>query len=371
MQQNKFYGLDHLRTLAILLVFLFHYQLFLFGHPGWLPDVAHMGWSGVDLFFVLSGFLISSQLFARIRESGSLSLKDFFIKRFFRILPAFWFTLALYFCVAAFRERDQLRPIWTYLTFTQNFGLDVANFGTFSHAWSLCVEEHFYLLLPFLLLFLMSIKIFRKAYWLIILLFAATVFARYYSYTRIYETAPEHVRGISWYMYIYYPSYCRLDSLLVGVGIAAAYVYLPAAWTRMSKYGNLVFVLALLVLTAAWFICYDQQAYYSSVFGFSVVAIGYGLMVIAALSPSCFLYKWKSRVTTLIATLSYGIYLTHKGVVHLTQLWFTGKGLDINSNLCLFVCIITSIIAAGILYLLIERPFMNLRKRILKSNANT
>ena len=67
-EQNKLYGLDHLRALAILLVLGFHYQLSFFGHPGWLQTVAQVGWTGVDLFFVLSGFLIASQLFFRTKK---------------------------------------------------------------------------------------------------------------------------------------------------------------------------------------------------------------------------------------------------------------------------------------------------------------
>ncbi len=65
-QQTKFYGQDHLRKLAIVLVFLFHYKIPIFGHPEWLIEFAKFGWIGVDLFFVLSGFLISSQQFSQL-----------------------------------------------------------------------------------------------------------------------------------------------------------------------------------------------------------------------------------------------------------------------------------------------------------------
>lgn len=140
---EKLFGLDHLRTLAILFVFLFHYFILSEGQPEWLPDFAKFGWTGVDLFFVLSGFLISSQLFAQIKLERAISFRVFFLKRFFRIIPAFLITVGLYFCFPIFREKESLPPIWKFLTFTQNLGLDLKDFGTFSHAWSLCVEEHF------------------------------------------------------------------------------------------------------------------------------------------------------------------------------------------------------------------------------------
>ena len=76
--QHKFYGLDHLRALAIVFVFLFHYFILSGGKPEWLPDLAKFGWTGVDLFFVLSGFLISSQLFLK-----SSRVKDFRLNIFF------------------------------------------------------------------------------------------------------------------------------------------------------------------------------------------------------------------------------------------------------------------------------------------------
>ena len=148
--QKKLYGLDNLRAVAIAFVFIYHYAGLSNGAPKWLGFITKFGWTGVDLFFVLSGFLISSQLFAQIKKGQTISFKQFFLKRFFRIVPAFLFILVLYFIFPFFRERESLPPLWKFLTFTQNFGLNLKDFGTFSHAWSLCVEEHFYLFFDYL-----------------------------------------------------------------------------------------------------------------------------------------------------------------------------------------------------------------------------
>ncbi len=355
----RLYGLDHLRTLAILLVWLFHYQLAFFAHPAWLETYAAFGWTGVDLFFVLSGFLIASQLFTALQQQGRVPLRRFFLRRVLRILPAFWVVVAIYYCVPAFREREHLPSLWRMLSFTQNIGLDLRQHGTFSHAWSLCVEEHFYLLLPVILMVLQAVRKWRHAAWLLPALWVACIVGRQLWWSLLYSPLAHLPEApIYWYRYIYYPSWCRLDGLLAGVAIAALYVYKPAMWQCVARYGNVLLVAALAVLAVACYICVDQFAHAASVYGFAVVAVGYGLLVMAAISPSCILYRWRSRVTTTVATLSYGIYLLHKGVVHVMQQWCTGLAAD--GVPMLLLCMLVSVLLAWVLYRVVERPVQHL-----------
>lgn len=362
--QSKFFGLDHLRALAIILVFFFHYYILSGGKPGWLPDLAQFGWTGVDLFFVLSGFLISSQLFLQIRRGQRISYRQFFLKRFFRIIPAFLVTVALYFCFPFFREKEQLPPLWKFLTFTQNLGLNLKDFGTFSHAWSLCVEEHFYLLLPLTLMFLQFTNQVKKSFWLLIGLFLLGFALRFYSFNQLYlPHVDDDNSWVYWYKYIYYPTYNRLDGLLIGVSIAGMYQFFPTVWDKVSRFGNLSIAVGLAVLTGSYFLCYDQQTFTASLFGFTSIAIGYGFLVVGAISPTSFLFKWQSKGTTFIATLSYAIYLTHKGVIHMTHQLLSGFGID--DNLMLFISVLTSVSAAYLLHLAIEKPFMAWRNGFL------
>lgn len=362
--QQKLYGLDHLRALAILFVFLFHYFILSGGQPEWLPEVAKFGWTGVDLFFVLSGFLIASQLFEQIKKEKRISFKVFFLKRFFRIIPAFWFTVALYFCFPLFREKESLPALWKFLTFTQNFGLNLKDFGTFSHAWSLCVEEHFYLFLPIILILLQTTRLIKRSYWLLIALFLFGFAIRFYNYDYLYLPKADEGNAWLWYKYIYYPTYNRLDGLLAGVSIAGIYQFLPGAWTKISRYGNLFIIVSLVVLTGAYFLSEDQVTFNASLFGFPLIAIGYGCMVIGAISPSCFLYKWNSGVTTFIATLSYAIYLTHKGVIHVTHQLL--KDFKIDNNVILLICVATCIGFTYFVHIAVEKPFMKLRNRFIQ-----
>lgn len=368
MEQNisqKLYGLDHLRALAIIFVFLFHYYILSGGQPEWLPNIASFGWTGVDLFFVLSGFLISSQLFSQIEQGQNISFKPFFLKRFFRIVPAFLVTVGLYFCVPFFREKESLPPLWKFLTFTQNLGLNLKDFGTFSHTWSLCVEEHFYLFLPLILILLQFTNNIKKSYKLLIALFLFGFAIRIYSYNQLYlPKIDDKIGFMYWYKYIYYPTYNRLDGLLIGVSIAGIYQFLPNVWSKISKYGNLFFILSLLVLAGAFFLCEDQMTFNASIFGFPLIAIGYGFMVVGAVSPTSFLYKWNSKVSTFIATLSYATYLTHKAVIHMTHQLLSDFKID--NNLMLSICLVTCISFAFLLNMTIEKPFMKLRNRIIE-----
>ncbi len=362
---TKLYGLDHLRALAILQVFLFHYFILSGGEPAWLPDAAKFGWTGVDLFFVLSGFLIASPLLKQLKQGEPLSLRNFFIKRFFRILPAFWVVLALYFCIPFFREKEALPPLWKFLCFTQNFGLNLQEYGTFSHAWSLCVEEHFYLLLPFTLLLLQRSTLLKRAGWLLIALFITGFFIRHYSFNTLYlphEAAQNS--WMYWYKYVYYPTYNRLDGLLVGVSIAAIARFAPQVWHRLCQYPTVTFIASLGILTGAYFLCAEPRSYAASVWGFPLIALGYGVMLISAVSPGSFLYRWRSPLTAWMATLSYALYLSHKGVIHIThELWADAK---LNPNLLLIVAMVTCGMAAYLLHLVVEKPFMKWRNRFLK-----
>src|SRR5438046_7835892 len=143
-------GLDLLRALAIIVVVFYHAALFGFKLPG---RVDRFGWIGVDLFFVLSGYLIGGQLLAPLARDRRIKLGRFFTRRALRIMPAYLAVLAVYFLLPSWREYSEMsQPLWKFLLSVQNIAL---HGGTaFSHAWSLAVEDQFYLALPFLFLFL-------------------------------------------------------------------------------------------------------------------------------------------------------------------------------------------------------------------------
>lgn len=358
--------MDHLRAAAILLVLMFHYRAF--NHPDWIDSIGRFGWTGVDLFFVLSGFLISGQLFSEIEDQGKINLKAFYIKRFFRIVPAYFFTIFLYFSFPFFRERESLSPLWKFLTFTQNYGLDVISAGTFSHAWSLCIEEQFYLILPLLLLMIMPSTLFRYFIVLIIAFIGVSVAARLMVWNALMagaDTASSDFWKL-WYMKIYYPTHTRLDGL--GTGVLTGYLmqYSAAFKKMVNNNGNGLFFLGIILLGVSFRVCNEQASETASIFGFTMVALSYGIIVMAAVSESSFLYKTKSYATSQLASLSYAVYLSHKGIIHMVQEGLGYFKLETSDNISLMICLFACILGGLFYRFLIEKPFSIIKIKVLK-----
>jgi peptidoglycan/LPS O-acetylase OafA/YrhL len=364
-KHTKLAGLDHLRALAITLVIIFHYRGF--GHPAWTEKTGSFGWTGVDLFFVLSGYLISGPLFRQIAGQGRISIKTFFVKRFFRIIPPYLVTVALYFCIPGFKEYGPPSPLWKYLTFTQNYGLSLHQYSSFSHAWSLCVEEQFYLLLPFLMTAVVALKWGRRSAFIIGGLFVlgfAVRLAGWYAFVQ--PSVDTDSFGLVWYRWMYYPTYDRLDPLLAGVTIAGLCQFYPRAKAFIYGKGNWLLLSGLVLAGIAFYVCLDTQSFATSTFGFPLVALAYGCIVASALSPRCILYRFRSRITAEIATLSYALYLTHKGIIHNTQVLLGHWGLDKDGNWMFGCCIAAALLGALAMRYIVEKPFMVWKDRLLK-----
>ena len=205
-------GLDTLRVIAILGVVGRHYPHT--GAPVWFDTLTRFGWTGVDLFFVLSGFLIGRQLLEPVAVGERPQLRSFYLRRLFRILPSYWAVLALYALVPAVRDGEPMGPLWKFLTFTQNIGFDG---GPFGHSWSLCVEEHFYLVLPLLVLALAPRMGARGVALLSLGLLATGVVLRSLAWKAHLASVPEGVplNPIYW-KWVYWPSWNRMDGLLAG-----------------------------------------------------------------------------------------------------------------------------------------------------------
>jgi peptidoglycan/LPS O-acetylase OafA/YrhL len=363
--EHKLLGLDHLRAFAILYVILFHYQFF--GHPECVKKVSTFGWSGVDLFFVLSGFLISGQLFRTVAKGKRISLSEFFIKRFFRIIPPFLVVVIVYAAWPALREWGHLSPIWRYLTFTLNFGLDLRKYGTFSHAWSLCVEEQFYLVLPLMFVLSGYFKMGKKAIYLLIALFIGGFAIRLWGwYHFMVPVLSADNYGALWNKYIYYPTYNRLDSLLVGVSIAGLYTFYPSIKAWVNKHCNWIMFSGIFLWAMSYLVCEGYATYNTTIWGFPLIALAYGLILAAVVCPASPVYRFKSYVTSQIAALSYAMYLTHKIVIHVAQNLLQGAGMDKNSNLMMLICFVCIIAVALLSRYLIEKPAMRMRDRFLR-----
>jgi peptidoglycan/LPS O-acetylase OafA/YrhL len=355
-------ALDFLRTCAILLVITWHLPLSFFPYH-FRPAT----WAGVDLFFVLSGYLIGTQLLKPYTCQRRPSYWDFFMRRALRVMPAYFAVLALYFLVPRFREQAVLAPIWRFLTFTLNFGLDSGRTGAFSHAWSLCVEEHFYLVLPLIVYWLMRRPSWQKTTILAVGIIILGMILRGVLWLHFVEPLiighSDRLRPL-FLEYIYYPTYNRLDGLVVGVVIAATRLFRADLWQRIVANGNLTLAAGLLVLLLAFAICQSMQSFATAVVGYPLLALGFGFLLMAALSPTCILAKPKFVGSTMVAVLSYCLYLTHKEIMHLDDLYLADWILRIGlARILIYVG--TFWVAAELLHRGIEKHGFRIRNRFL------
>ena len=319
---------------------------------------------GVDLFFVLSGYLIGSQLLRPYLKEAKPSLGQFYIRRAFRILPAFLAVLILYLWLPVFREAPGLSPTWQFLTFTENFRIDYLHDQAFSHFWSLCVEEHFYLILPVLVLALMRKPRFGRTLALILGILVLGLSLRAFIYLHQLKSfqlaGDEDAFVLSYVEKIYYPTYTRLDGLLVGVTMAVIKTFRPNWWQEMMNRGRTVLGLGIVFSGFAMWLFRDRFSFAGTLAGFPLLSLGLGFLVAASVSPTCRLSK--VRGFGLIAALAYSLYLTHKEIAHLDRLFF-GAYMQAGGWVPFFIAFGTSFGAAALLYFIVERPFLRLRER--------
>ncbi len=362
---TRLHGLDTLRALAIVLVMIFHLGSDL---PEMFAPLAKIGWMGVDMFFVLSGFLIGSQLFKPYLAGRQLSVAEFYRRRAFRILPAYLVVLLLYFTVPAWRESPGISPLWLFLTFTQNFFIDYSIHQAFSFAWSLCVEEHFYLVLPLLVLLFMKRPSVRRTVTLLLAVVLAGIAWRTYVLCRVLRPLGSGNSAMAYLEQIYYPTYTRLDGLLVGVTLALLRNFRPAWWAKMTAHGYSTLLAGLSLFGISVWLFKDRfdsvsgVAAWGTAVGFPVLAGGFGLLLLSSVSRNGVLGRFRFPGVKLVATLAFSLYLTHKEVVHLDRLWLPEWTDEPRVSTTAFYAA-TCLFAAAILYLCVEGPFLRLRDR--------
>jgi peptidoglycan/LPS O-acetylase OafA/YrhL len=355
-------GLDLLRAVAIGWVMLCHANGF-----DLLPSDL-FGWMGVDLFFVLSGFLIASQLLRPWTWGGKPNYGRFFARRLLRTLPAYLAVVAVYFAFPAVWDRDNLQPLWQFLTFTQNWLIDPTRSNSFSHAWSLCVEEQFYLIFPLVVVVMAPRATPRRILALVAAVLLVGMALRGWFWLHDVARQPFDIsarpHGGAYMRLIYYPTWTRLDALLAGICAAMIRTFRPVLWRRLTGRPNLLLAVGVAGVAVSIVFFGNQIAgFWPSVFGFPLLALSMALMVMAATEPRSIIGRRAIPGAGALATGAYSLYLSHKlayrAVINLTAhapAWVQSMS---------FVLAILSALALGAaLYWLVERPFLKLRDRL-------
>jgi peptidoglycan/LPS O-acetylase OafA/YrhL len=351
-------GLDLLRALAIIIVVIYHAGIMGFPMPG---RVHRWGWIGVDLFFVLSGYLIGGQLLAPLARGQSINLGRFFARRALRIMPAYFVVLAIYFLLPSWREYpDMAQPLWKFILSVQNIAL---HGGTaFSHAWSLAVEDQFYLALPFLLIF---ISRWPRASVLIpcVIVFGGLALRTFLAFQNPAEISGVSYRGFQ--TWIYYPTWTRLDPLVFGVSLAAIEKFRPQWWQRLMNLAPWLWLPGLaLIVYGLWLGEGEYLPVTAAVCQFPLIALGMAALLVCAISPRSFFRRVAIPGAAFIASIAYSAYLVQKLVIHFVAEFCTTHDIDLTSAPALIGVEICVYLAGFILFLFIERPFLQLRHRI-------
>ena len=351
-------GLDLLRAFAIVIVVVYHAALFGFKLPG---RVDRFGWIGVDLFFVLSGYLIGGQLLAPLARDQHIKLGPFFTRRALRIMPAYFVVLAIYFLLPAWREYPEMsQPLWKFLLSVQNVAL---HGGTaFSHAWSLAVEDQFYLALPFLLLFLYRRP--RAAIIVPCLIIVGGIALRAF----LAAQNPSVDGGVSFrgfQAWIYYPTWTRLDPLVFGVVLAAIEKFRPSWWQRLINCAPGLWLPGLALIVYALYLGETKNlTVVACVWQFPLIAVAMATLLVCAVSPRLPPCRIAIPGAAFIASIAYSAYLIQKLVINGVEQFCITRNISLTSVPALLAVELCVYAAATLLFFLVERPFLQLRKHV-------
>ncbi len=363
--------LDMLRAVAVLLVLGIHaldYPRALPFPPGtWAPLLflrerwVMGGWAGVDLFFVLSGFLISGLLFNEQIKHGRISYGRFFIRRGFKIYPAFYIMILAGVLIFPFRWKALLCELF----FVQNYGFAHGN-ALWNHTWSLAVEEHFYLGLPPLLILLAGMNRgtsnpFRAVPAITIGLAVLLLLLRVVTWNTMPFAFGTHL----------FPTHLRIDGLFFGVLLSYFYHFHfdeLSAWVRAHRR---LLVLGGIVFALPPFFIKVENAWLYTV-GLTALYVGFGALLLVALICSRDQYETKNpliRFWAYVGSHSYSIYLWHMPVLFWGMAKLMPQALRTH-YLVDFLVAMTLCFAWGIAAsVAIEFPMLRLRDRLFPSKA--
>jgi peptidoglycan/LPS O-acetylase OafA/YrhL len=344
---KRLHALDALRAIAVSWVVCVHAREMLPGLPPYLRLLADGGLKGVDLFFVLSGFLIGRILFRELSSTQRIDVRRFWQRRWLRTLPAYYVTLVAVAASTFVRPGSLpwVNPL-AYAIFGQNY---VSVGSHFNWSWSLCVEEHFYLALPLILLAAAKAGLSRRPAVVLRAIagiaIAVSVLARHI----MMWSTPANDWG-TYERLIYCPTHMRLDGLAVGLFLATLP---PLALSRWAAAGTAACGIAFVAASTLLF----PNASVMTWQGFFLTAIAFGAIVLSLLGRA----SWMDvRVpgAAWVADLSYSLYLFHPSVFAFVETKGTRLG-----ALALPVALLSSVGIAYVVRRWVELPMLRLRDR--------
>jgi peptidoglycan/LPS O-acetylase OafA/YrhL len=262
----------------------------------------------------------------------------------------------------SWREYSEMsQPLWKFLLSVQNIAL---HGGTaFSHAWSLAVEDQFYLALPFFLLFLFRRP--RAAIIVPCLIVIGGIGLRAFLAAQNPSVDGGGVSFRGFQAWIYYPTWTRLDPLVFGVALAAIEKFRPQWWQRIINCAPWLWLPGLALIVYA--LCLGETenlTVVACVWQFPLIAVGMAALLVCALSPRLPFRRVAIPGAAFIASIAYSAYLIQKLVINGVEQFCTSHNIQPTSALALVGVELCVYAAAILLFLWVERPFLLLRRRL-------
>lgn len=352
MKNNYIIQIDGLRCFAVIGVLIFHYGLLNYG--GAIVSKIPLG-SGVNLFFVISGYLITAILLQKKEDIANQlttfgkEIKNFFAKRSLRIFPLYFIVLA---CIFIFYREETHQYFLYLLTYTTNIYMTLCNcyIDNRTHLWSLAVEEQFYLIWPFIIFGLPKKAILP---FIIFIIFLAVISKYYFLNFTSYQLGAN----------------AFLTSCLDSLGLGALLAYLQLYHNAFfSKLLNKYVLLFLIVAYTIYFIFPDYSTYQIKMLidNTATSLIYFFVVGIAAQNKFSGITKMalENKVSIYIGKISYGMYIIHNFMGDAFRNFFARKLPPTNSHeVRIMYWFLLTILLASISWYVIEKPLLKLKKR--------
>lgn len=352
--------LDFLRGMAIIFVIGYHTNVGVAQPNSWESIIFHpliyIGWSGVDLFFVLSGFLVSGLIFAEFKTTGGFHPGRFLVRRAFKIWPGYYIFLLITLPILA-TLGVPMKPLNVLgeVLFLQSY--TVPTFWV--HTWSLAIEEHFYLVLALLLLAM--IKQAKSVKAIPYVCIATMIFALS---CRLLAAHPVVLNNIR-------PTHLRADSLAFGVLLGYIYAYYPAQLKIFAKPRLTALIGIFLVLGGV--ALQPELNWFGYTWGLTLVYLGFGLIMVHLLH-SAWPNNLALKTVSTIGIYSYSIYLWQPPAAYtavtarlLLEQLSIHVPMFVQASIYVYLTIFLGIAMAK----LIEFPLLRLRERVFPSASHT
>lgn len=362
---KRIFGLDLMRAVAICLVVFSHISWIVPKAQGFIPDLMGVaGVLGVEIFFVLSGFLIGRIIY-RLYLSKDFSFKSlsyFWVRRWFRTLPNYYLALIINIVVVLYIGMELPSNLWQYGVFLQNFASEIPPF--FMESWSLSIEEFAYIIGPLLLYLTLFVKtkLSKSKQFLYVTLLVIVVFI----ITKwIYAMNDDVKTMTNWNMSLKAVVIYRIDAIYYGVLAAYVSILKPKFWKKirhLTSVLGLLLLFGLNIVVPMKFIFIESYPIFWNLWYLPLNSIAI-MLTLPLLSQITVAPKLICKPITFISLISYAMYVLHYSIIlQLLKYYLPTDDLP-NFDTCVYILVYVSltILCSYIMYRLFEKPMTNLR----------